>query len=138
MSSSCTGSFGVVNVIVEPPSKSIPKLRPLIAIEPIERTIRTPAIVNHSRRRPTMSIFCHQGISRALAPMNRGLSNQLNRARIPSSARVPNTAVRIEMPVPSRSMNANPLTPAVATANSTRAAIAVTTLASTIVAKPFL
>ena len=35
-------------------------------------------------------------------------------------------------------MNANPLTPAVATAKSTIAAIAVTTLASTIVAKPFL
>ena len=44
----------------------------------------------------------------------------------------------IESAVPIRSISANPRTLAVATANSTIAVIAVTTLASTIVAKPFL
>ena len=48
------------------------------------------------------------------------------------------TAVSIEIAVPTRSMSAKPRTLAVATANSTRAVIIVTTLASTIVAKPFV
>ena len=49
------------------------------------------------------------------------------------NARVASTAVSIEMAVPIRSISAKPRTPAVATAKSTRAVIAVTTLASTIV-----
>ena len=53
-------------------------------------------------------------------------------------ARVASTAVSIEIAVPIRSIRANPRTDDVATANSTSAVIAVTTLASTIVAKPFV
>ena len=53
-------------------------------------------------------------------------------------ARVARTAVSIEIAVPIRSMRANPRTDEVATAKSTRAVIAVTTLASTIVWKPFV
>ncbi len=44
----------------------------------------------------------------------------------------------IESAVPMRSMSAKPRTLAVATAKSTSAVIAVTTFASTIVAKPLL
>ena len=59
-------------------------------------------------------------------------------ARTARSARVATTAVSIEIAVPTRSINAKPRTLAVATANSTRAVIMVTTLASTMVAKPFV
>jgi hypothetical protein len=69
--------------------------------------------------------------------MNRGLSNHRKPASRPSKALVAKTAVKIEIAVPSRSMKAKPRTPPVATANRIRAVIAVTTLASTIVAKPF-
>jgi len=44
--------------------------------------------------------------------------------------------VKIEITVPSRSRNAKPRTPPVATENRISAVIAVTTFASTIVAKP--
>ena len=54
------------------------------------------------------------------------------------NARVASTAVSIEIAVPTSSIRANPRTLAVATANSTSAVIAVTTFASTIVAKPFV
>ena len=52
-------------------------------------------------------------------------------------ARVAATAVISEMTVPISSISAKPLTPAVATANRISAVIAVTTLASRIVRKPF-
>ena len=70
--------------------------------------------------------------------MNAGLSNQRNPDRTPSSARVAATAVNIEIAVPIRSISAKPLTPAVATANSTKAVSIVTTFASMIVLNPFL
>ena len=107
-------------------------------IAPIAMTRMTVAVVNQTRRSPTMSIFCQSGIFWALAPMKRGLSNQRNRERTPSSARVASTAVNIEMSVPSSSMSAKPLTPPVATVKRTAAVIMVTTFASTIVAKPLL
>ena len=106
--------------------------------EPIDSAIRTPAIVNQIRRLPTASNICQRFIFCCSAPMNRGLSNQRKPARSPRKARVAKTAVKIEMTVPSRSMKANPRTPPVATANRTSAVIAVTTFASTMVAKPFL
>ena len=127
---------GVSNETWLPPSKSIPRLRPLNTIKAIETTSSPVAIENQIRRLPTKSIFCQSGILSALAPMNFGLSNQRKRARTPSSARVASTAVSIESSVPTRSMSANPRTPPVATAKSTNAVIIVTTFASTIVAKP--
>ena len=69
--------------------------------------------------------------------MNAGLSNQRKPLSRPSIARVATTAVSSEITVPISSITANPFTPAVATANRTRAVIAVTTFASTIVWKPF-
>ena len=73
-----------------------------------------------------------------VVPISRGLSIQPNPARSARIARVASTAVSIESAVPMRSISAKPRTLAVATAKSTMAVIAVTTLASTIVAKPFL
>ena len=67
------------------------------------------------------------------APMNPGRSNQRKPASRPSIARVAATAVISEITVPISSIRAKPLTPAVATANSTIAVIAVTTFASRIV-----
>ena len=88
------------------------------------------------RLRLLMSMRCHFGISFAVAPMKCGLSNHLKLASSPSRARVAATAVIIEITVPISSMRAKPLTCATATANRTRAVIAVTTLASMIVWKP--
>ena len=81
--------------------------------------INTPAIENQMRRVPTASNICQRAIFCARAPMKCGLSNQRKFASIPSRARVKKTAVTIERPVPSSSMNANPRTPPVATANRT-------------------
>ena len=58
-----------------------------------------------------------------LAPMKLGFSNQRKPASRPSIARVAATAVISEMTVPIISIRAKPLTPAVATANSTSAVI---------------
>ena len=71
-----------------------------------------------------------------VVPMKRGLSIHPKPARTARIARVARTAVNIESAVPIRSMSANPRTLAVATTKSTIAVIAVTTFASTIVAKP--
>ena len=72
------------------------------------------------------------------APISRGLSSILSPASTARKARVARTAVNIDIAVPTSSIRAKPRTLAVATANSTSAVIIVTTLASTIVAKPFV
>ena len=56
----------------------------------------------------------------------------------PSAACVASTAVNSDTSVPMPSMNANPLTSAVASANRMKAVMNVTTLASTMAAKPRL
>ena len=67
-------------------------------------------IANQIRRLPMKSIFCQRGIFWALAPMNAGLSNQLEAARGRRAARASRaTAVNIEMSVPISSMSAKPL-----------------------------
>ena len=83
------------------------------------------------------SICSHFAVCCPCAPMKRGLLNQEKPASKPSIARVAATAVISEITVPISSISAKPLTCAVATANSTSAVIAVTTLASRIVWKPF-
>ena len=82
------------------------------------------------------SICSHFAPCCPCAPMKRGLLNQEKPASSPSIARVAATAVTSEITVPIRSISAKPLTPAVATANSTSAVIIVTTFASMIVWKP--
>ncbi len=129
---------GVANRACVPPLKSIPRLRPWTISATTLTPIATSERMNHSRRRPTTSIRCHRGISVAVAPMKRGLSNHLKPESTVSIARVATTAVSIEIAVPIRSISAKPRTLAVATANSTSAVIAVTALASTIVWNPFV
>ena len=103
----------------------------------IESATTAPEMANQIRRRPMKSQRSQRGIPWPVAPMKRGLSNQSKPPSTARIARVAATAVSIERAVPMRSMSANPRTLAVATTNSTMAVIAVTTFASTIVAKPF-
>ena len=114
----------------------MPRLRPLIAIAPSEITSTAPEIANQRFRRPMKSRLIHAGGSPS-APISFGLSNHLKPASRPRIARVAATAVSSDISVPISSISAKPLTPAVATRKSTIAVIAVTTLASMIVAKPF-
>ena len=69
--------------------------------------------------------------------MNAALLNHRKPESMPSIARVASTAVNIETSTPTASMKAKPLTLPVPATNSTPAVISVTTLASTIVWKPF-
>jgi hypothetical protein len=102
-----------------------------------ESAIAMPEIANQILRRPTMSTRCQAGICSLDAPMNAGLSNQRKRASMPRIARVANTAVTSESPVPIKSMSAKPRTPDVATRKMITAEMTVTMFASTIVANPF-
>ena len=72
-----------------------------------------------------------------VAPMKAALLNHLKLPRTPSMARVAGTAVNIETSTPTASRKAKPLTTPLPATNSTAAVISVTTLASTIVRKPF-
>ena len=128
---------GEVNVTCVPPSKSIPKLRPLTPIAPIAIASTTPESANQYFRLPMKSIWIHFAICWPCAPMNCGLSNHLKPERIPSIARVAPTAVTSETAVPMSSISAKPLTLADATRKSTSAVIAVTMLASMIELNPF-
>ena len=128
---------GVLNVIWVPPLKSMPRLRPRTPSEMIATATTTPDMTNHSLRFAMKSMFRNLPPCWPEAPMNTGLSNHLKPESRPSMARVAATAVTSEITVPMNSIRAKPLTPAVATANSTRAVMHVTTLASTIVWKPF-
>ena len=83
------------------------------------------------------SIFSHGLIPPPATPITFGFSSSFVPASSDRNARVARTAVSIEIAVPMRSISANPRTDEVATAKSTRAVIAVTTFASTIVWKPF-
>ena len=129
---------GVVKPIWVPPLKSMPRLSPRTPSARTETTITAAEIPNHSRRRLMKSILSHGRMPPPEVPITRGLSRSFEPASSDRKARVARTAVSIEIAVPIRSMRANPRTEEVATANSTRAVIAVTTLASTIVAKPFV
>ena len=109
----------------------------MTAIASTDAATTAAAIESHTYRLPMKSIWRKRPRCSPRAPMKLGLSNQWKSASSPSIARVAATAVTSETTVPIRSMSAKPLTWAVATANSTRAVIAVTTLASMIVWKPF-
>ena len=82
------------------------------------------------------STFSQSRMPRPVAPISAAFSIQAKPASRDNRARVKTTAVSIEIAVPISSISANPFTVAVATAKSTKAVIAVTTFASTIVWKP--
>ena len=121
--------------ILEPPVKSIPSFRPVVAmlIAPIVRT--TPEIANHSFVLPIRSYF-FQRSPVPIDPSTRGELMKLNPLRRPSIARVATTAVKIDVATPIRSISAKPFTDDVAAAYRMPAVISVTTLASMIVWNP--
>ena len=93
-------------------------------------------IVNQRFLRPVMS--ARQRTFWPEAPISAALLNQRKPESTPSMARVASTAVNIETSTPTASVKAKPLTLPVPAMKSTPAVISVTTLASTIVWKPFV
>ena len=79
-----------------------------------------------------------QPTRRSPAPIAEARETILERPIAPSAACVARTAVNSETSVPMPSVKAKPLTSAVASANRMNAVMNVTTLASTIAAKPRL
>ena len=120
-----------------PDSKSMPKFRPLppIASAPISRI--TPDIEKNHFDAPMKSkrpaLRCARW--RRARP---GCEISRERPIVPSTACVASTAVNSETSVPMPSVNAKPLTPAVASTNRMNAVMNVTTFASMIAARPFL
>ena len=119
-----------------PDVKSMPKLRPLppIASAPISRI--TPDIEKNHFDAPMKSNV--QRAPRACAPTAAGLEKTRLRPSVASIACVAITAVNSETSVPTPSMNAKPLTPAVASMKRMNAVMTVTTFASMIAVRPFL
>ena len=72
------------------------------------------------------------------APSAAGCAMIRERPSVPSTAWVSSTAVKSETSVPMPSVNAKPLTPAVARMKRMNATMNVTTFASMIAARPFL
>ena len=123
-------------VIRVPDSKSMPKLMPLpaIASAPISR-ITPDAEKNHfdapMKSNVILCLACP-------APSAERLLRSFVPRRLRRIAWVASTAVNSDTIVPMPSMNAKPLTPAVARMKRMNATSSVTTLASMIVEKPFL
>ena len=115
----------------------MPKLSCLVASEsaPIARI--TPEIEKNQLLAP-MKSKCQRRAARA-APSDRRRAEQLGRGRTcPSNAWVKTTAVNSETIVPTPSVKAKPLTPAVASTKRMNAVSRVMTFASMIVAIPRL
>ena len=122
-------------VIRVPPSKSMPKFRPLMAMASAQTSRITPDIEKNQRDLPMKS--------------NRtGLESRDPRAARERSTRVPrseyriacvaSTAVNIERITPTASVSAKPWTPADASTNRMKATRTVTMFASMIAVRPFL
>ena len=122
-------------VIRVPPSKSMPKFRPLMAMARAQTSRITPDIEKNQRDLPMKS--------------NRtGLESRAPRAARERSTRVPrseyriacvaSTAVNIERITPTASVSAKPWTPADASTNRMKATRTVTMFASMIAVRPFL
>ena len=93
-----------------------------------------PDMAKNSLLLPMKSKF--QLMWRLPAPSIAGLRSSRERPMVPSTACVKSTAVKRETRVPTASVNAKPLTPAVARMNRMKAVIRVTTFASMIVFMP--
>jgi len=117
-----------------PDLKSMPKFRPLppIASAPIKR-MQPDSEKNHFEAPMKSNVHSRLGLP---APSAQEWLISRVRPIVPSAARVASTAVNRVSSVPIPSMNANPLTSAVASANRMNAVMNVTTFASTIAANP--
>lgn len=117
-----------------PEVKSMPKLRPLPPIARAQiRRIR-PESEKNQRDRPMKSAF-HLWPS-PLAPSADGPASSLVLPIVVNIACVARTAVNSDTSVPTPSVKAKPLTPAVASMKRMKATITVTTLASMIAVRP--
>ena len=119
-----------------PDLKSMPKFIPLppIASAPIKRIV--PDSEKNHFEAPMKSNV--QPLPRRAAPSAAGWETSGERLIAPSAACVASTAVNSDKSVPMPSVNAKPLTSAVASANRMNAVMNVTTFASTIAANPRL
>ncbi len=119
-----------------PDVKSIPRFRPFppIARAPISRI--NPDAAKKYFDFPMKSQWKRWRVD--CAPSADLLLMSRERPTVPSTACVSSTAVRNETSVPTPSVNANPLTPAVARMKRMNATMNVTTFASTIAVRPFL
>ena len=119
-----------------PPVKSMPRFRPLppIASAPISKIV--PESEKNHLEAPMKSKL--QPRPRRRAPSIAGWLTKRERPITPSAAWVASTAVNSVSKVPMPSVKAKPCTWAVASANRMKAVMNVTTLASTIAAKPRL
>ena len=112
----------------------MPKFSPLppIASAPISRIV--PESEKNQREAPMKSK--RPFVPLRAAPSAAGCVTARERPIAPSAACVASTAVNSDTSMPMPSMKAKPLTSAVASANRMNAVMNVTTLASTIAAKP--
>jgi hypothetical protein len=119
-----------------PDLKLMPKFNPFppIARAPTSRIV--PDSEKNHFEAPMKSNV--QPRPRRAAPSAAGWETTRERPIAPSAARVASTAVNNDTSVPMPSVNAKPLTSAVARANRMNAVMNVTTLASTIAANPRL
>ena len=115
-----------------PDSKSMPKLIPSveIAIAPTARI--APDSEKNQRAFPMKSNF-QPFVSLVATPSALGRRRMRVRASEPRIAEVASTAVKSDTSVPTPSVKAKPLTPAVASVNRMKATPIVTTFASMIV-----
>ncbi len=119
-----------------PDSKSMPKLSCLVASDSAPTSRITPETEKNQRLAPMKSKCQRRPLPEA--PSAAGERSRRERLMLPSSAWVKTTAVSSETIVPTPSMKANPLTPAVASTKRMKAVSRVTTLASMIVLIPRL
>ena len=123
-------------VIRVPDSKSMPKLIPSVAIAIAPAARIAPEKEKNQREFPMKSNF-QPLLSFVATPSALGRRSSRVRASVPRIAEVASTAVNSDTSVPTPSVNANPLTPAVASVNRMNATPIVTTFASMIVRSAF-
>ena len=121
-------------MILEPEVKSMPRFSWLTANE-IAPIVRMHPESEKNHRLAPLKSKCQRARC-GPAPSARGDWNALVRPSVPRTAWVNSTAVNRETRVPTPSVKANPLTPAVASTNRMNAVNSVITFASMIVAMP--
>ena len=120
-----------------PDSKSMPKLIPSVAIAIAPAARIAPENEKNQREFPMKSNF-QPLLSFVATPSALGRRSRRVRASVPRIAEVASTAVNSDTSVPTPSVKAKPLTPAVASVNRMNATPIVTTLASMIVRSAFV
>ena len=121
-----------------PDSKSMPKLIPSPAMARAPTTRITPENEKNQRELPMKSNFQPSRSPRVRTPSALGRRSRRERESEPRIADVASTAVNSDTSVPTPSVKAKPLTPAVASVNRMNATPIVTTFASMIARSAFV